>query len=38
MSVFGYTAFIILALAATMALTRLDMGASDGWKYCSCEG
>lgn len=38
MSVFAYTIVIILILAAAMASTRLDLGASDGRKHCSCEG
>lgn len=38
MSIFGYTVVIILTLASAMALTRLDMGAPDSRKHCSCEG
>lgn len=38
MSVFAYTIVSILILAAAMTSTRLDLGASDGRKHCSCEG
>lgn len=38
MSVLGYTAVIILVLAAAMALTRLDVDTSDSRKCCPCEG